>query len=430
MTDRILVVEDDPALLRGLADNLRAEAFDVLTATDGGAACHMIRCQRPDLVVLDVTLPGLDGFEVCRRMREEGVRTPILMLTSRSDESDRVEGLTSGADDYVTKPFSLSELLARIRGILLRRRAWLGESGDIDRELRTASVVQRRLFPTEESGVRGLDCAGVCHPARLMGGDYFDYFSVGPGLLALLVADVSGKGAPAALLTATLQGCLRANGPLLGRRCDEVVRRVNAQLFATTDPARYATLFYAVYDAAAGSLTYANAGHVAPLVLRAGEVVALESSAPPIGLFDSIAVESERVEFGDEGWLVMVSDGVLEASNDRDEDFGRERLDAVLRAASGRAAAQVCEAVLQAVLDHSRGRPQADDVTILAACAHDEAASRVSSAPASALRASARSRRRASREGGNEPPERSEPAKRRASDGVGESEGRSPSGGR
>jgi sigma-B regulation protein RsbU (phosphoserine phosphatase) len=369
MNDRILVVEDDPALLRGLADNLRAEAFDVLTATDGGAACHMIRCERPDLVVLDVTLPGLDGFEVCRRMREEGLRTPILMLTSRSDEPDRVEGLTSGADDYVTKPFSLSELFARIRGILLRRRAWLDERGDLDRELRTASVVQRRLFPTEESGVQGLDCAGLCHPARLMGGDYFDYFSVGPGLLALLVADVSGKGAPAALLTATLQGCLRANGPLLGDRCDEVVRRANAQLFATTDPARYATLFYAVYDRAAQSLTYANAGHVAPLVLRGGEILALDSSAPPIGLFDSIAVEPARIAFGDDDWLVTVSDGVLEAANHRDEDFGRDRLDLVLRGAPGRAAAQVCEAVLQAVLEHGRGKPQADDVTVLAACA-------------------------------------------------------------
>jgi sigma-B regulation protein RsbU (phosphoserine phosphatase) len=377
MSDRILVVEDDPALLRGLTDNLRAESFDVLTATDGGVACHLIRCERPDLVVLDVTLPGLDGFEVCRRMRGEGLQTPILMLTSRGDESDRVQGLTAGADDYVTKPFSLSELFARIRGILLHRRAWLDERGDLDRELRTASVVQRRLFPTEASGVPGLDCAGVCHPARLMGGDYFDYFSVGPGLLALLVADVSGKGAPAALLTATLQGCMRANGPLLGDRCDEVARRANAQLFATTDSARYATLFYAVYDAAAQSLTYVNAGHVAPLVLRpsralgagAGEVVALDSSAPPIGLFDAIAPECGRIPFGDDDRLVIVSDGVLEASNDRDEEFGRERLDAVLRQAHGRGAAQVCEAVLQAVLDHSRGRPQADDVTILAACA-------------------------------------------------------------
>jgi phosphoserine phosphatase RsbU/P len=371
MSDRILVVEDDPALLRGLTDNLRAEAYDVLTASEGGAACHLIRCERPDLVVLDVTLPGLDGFEVCRRMRGEGLRTPILMLTSRGDESDRVEGLTAGADDYVTKPFSLSELFARIRGILVRRRAWLDERGDLDRELRTASVVQRRLFPTEESAVPGLDCAGVCHPARLMGGDYFDYFSVGPGLVALLVADVSGKGAPAALLTATLQGCLRANGPLLGDRCDEVARRANAQLFATTDPARYATLFYAVYDAAAQSLTYVNAGHVAPLVMRGGDVLALESSAPPIGLFESIAPECGRIAFRDDNWLLIVSDGVLEATNGRDEEFGRERLDAVLLEAPGRAASQVCEAVLQAVMHHSRGCPQADDVTILAACASD-----------------------------------------------------------
>ena len=125
MMDRILVVEDDPALLRGLADNLRAEPYDVLTATDGESACELIRQERPDLVLLDLTLPRLDGLEVCRRVRDEGIRTPIVMLTSRSEEADRVRGLELGADDYVSKPFSLSELFARIRGILRHRREWL-----------------------------------------------------------------------------------------------------------------------------------------------------------------------------------------------------------------------------------------------------------------------------------------------------------------
>ena len=117
---RILVVEDDPAILRGLADNLAFESYEVLTATDGEVACALIRDRKPDLIILDLMLPRLSGYEVCRRVRKEGVATPIVMLTARGEEADRILGLDLGADDYVTKPFSIQELLARVRAILRR----------------------------------------------------------------------------------------------------------------------------------------------------------------------------------------------------------------------------------------------------------------------------------------------------------------------
>ena len=117
---RILVVEDEPAILRGLADNLKREMYDVLTAADGEAACRLIREKNPDLVILDLMLPKLSGYEVCRQMRAEGIKTPVLMLTARGGETDRVVGLDIGADDYVTKPFSVRELLARVRALLRR----------------------------------------------------------------------------------------------------------------------------------------------------------------------------------------------------------------------------------------------------------------------------------------------------------------------
>ena len=117
---RILVVEDDPAILRGLADNLRFESYEVLTAADGESACSLIREHKPDLIILDLMLPRLSGYEVCRKVRAEGVKTPIVMLTARSEEADRVLGLDLGADDYVTKPFSVRELMARVRAILRR----------------------------------------------------------------------------------------------------------------------------------------------------------------------------------------------------------------------------------------------------------------------------------------------------------------------
>ncbi len=117
---RILVVEDDPAILRGLADNLKFESHEVLTAGDGETGYRLVREKKPDLIVLDLMLPKLSGYEVCRRLRDEGITTPILMLTARGEETDRVAGLDLGADDYVTKPFSVRELLARVRALLRR----------------------------------------------------------------------------------------------------------------------------------------------------------------------------------------------------------------------------------------------------------------------------------------------------------------------
>ncbi len=116
----ILVVEDDPAILRGLTDNLRFESYEVLTAEDGESGYKLLAEKKPDLLILDLMLPRMSGYEVCRKARAAGITTPIMMLTARGEEADRVLGLDLGADDYVSKPFSIRELLARVRAILRR----------------------------------------------------------------------------------------------------------------------------------------------------------------------------------------------------------------------------------------------------------------------------------------------------------------------
>ena len=117
---KVLVVEDDPAILRSLSDNLKFEKYEVLTCTDGETAYQQRRSGNPDLIVLDLMLPRMSGLELCRKLRAEGIQIPILMLTARSEEADRILGLDLGADDYVTKPFSVLELMARIRALLRR----------------------------------------------------------------------------------------------------------------------------------------------------------------------------------------------------------------------------------------------------------------------------------------------------------------------
>jgi DNA-binding response OmpR family regulator len=148
---RVLVVEDDPAILRGLAETLRRETYDVLTAADGETGYQLVREKSPDLLILDLMLPKLSGYEICRKMRSEGLSIPILILTARGDEGDRVLGLDLGADDYVSKPFSLRELLARMRALLRRGQA----TGSLLNELRVNDVfVDFRSYEARKSGAR------------------------------------------------------------------------------------------------------------------------------------------------------------------------------------------------------------------------------------------------------------------------------------
>jgi len=148
---RILIIEDDLAILRGLKDNLEYESYEVLTAKDGEQGYCLIREKKPDLIILDLMLPKMNGYEVCRKVRDKGVTTPILMLTARGEEVDRVLGLDLGADDYVTKPFSVPELLARVRAIL--RRVQRSKVGDLPGELRFGKVfIDFKRFEARRAG--------------------------------------------------------------------------------------------------------------------------------------------------------------------------------------------------------------------------------------------------------------------------------------
>jgi two-component system response regulator VicR len=148
---RILIIEDDVAILRGLKDNLEYESYEVLTAEDGEKGYCLIQERKPDLIILDLMLPKMSGYELCRKVREEGITTPILMLTARGEEMDRVVGLDLGADDYVTKPFSVPELLARIRAII--RRVQKAKVGDLPGELKFGEIsIDFKCFEAHKGG--------------------------------------------------------------------------------------------------------------------------------------------------------------------------------------------------------------------------------------------------------------------------------------
>jgi len=363
---RILIVEDDPAILCGLRDNLEFESHQVLTAVDGEAGYRAVCEHAPDLVILDLMLPQLSGYDLCRRVRGEGFNAPILMLSARSQEADRVVGLDLGANDYVSKPFSLRELLARVRALLRHEREHRVDEARLSGELEMAAKVQQGLFPRVLPEAPGLDYAGICRPARGVSGDYYDFLPLGGGKLGLLLADVSGKGMPAALLGASLHAVVRANAVSAGDRCGEVLAKASHLLYETTTAERYATVFYGVYDPAGRTLTYANAGHYPPMLVRQGSAIRLDSITAPVGMLPVLPAVQDSVKLVPGDWLLIFSDGIPEATSESGEDFGDNGLlDALGRLGSG-TAAEVCAGIVDKVRNHVREQRQADDITLIA----------------------------------------------------------------
>jgi len=368
---KILIVEDEPGIAFGLESDLLAEGYTVTVAGDGNEAVRRAGDEPFDLILLDVMLPHKDGFEVCRELRQTGVSTPIVMLTAKSGEFDKVLGLDLGADDYITKPFRPPELRARIRAALRHRPGSESLGADLQRQLRVASQVQQRLFPQVPPALPMLDYAGFCRPALGMSGDYYDFLDLAPGKLGLLVTDVVGKGIPAALLMASVHGCVRTHAQRLGDRCADLLSQINASLYESTDASMFATVFYAVYDESTRVLTYANAGHEPPLLLRqvAGRSVCqrLDPLTPPAGMLASLDPVQASVQLVPGDWLLIFTDGITEAPNERWDEFGRERVLAAMERNLDVAAGQMCDAVLAELADHTRGVVQADDVTLIAA---------------------------------------------------------------
>jgi sigma-B regulation protein RsbU (phosphoserine phosphatase) len=320
-----------------------------------------------DLVLLDVMLPGKNGFEVCRELRRSGFEAPIIFLTARTQEGDRIEGLDLGANDYVTKPFSPKELMARVRGLLRFVESNRQDRRRLEREVDAASEVQQRLFPPNRPPVAGLDYAGACRPAFGVSGDFYDYFALPSGRMAFLLADVCGKGMSAALVAASLHATVRACAPAAGRNCGELMAEVNRTLFATTSPERFVTIFYAVYDPADSTLTYSNAGHCPPVwVRRSLETARLDSLILPAGVAPEVPLLQESIRLAPGDLILAYSDGLTEARNTEGEEFGENRLVSLAGEGRRHAAEPLCSLMLGVVKDFTAGIPQADDLTVLA----------------------------------------------------------------
>jgi len=372
---RLLVIEDEIDLQRAVSQSLHEAGYAVDVAADGREGLFKASTGDYDGIVLDIMLPKMDGFSLLRELRRSKT-TPVLILTARDAVPDRIEGLDAGADDYLAKPYEQAELLARVRAILRRGAggavavAEIGQvtAGSLAHTVSTLDLarrIQMRLTPRQPQPVPGIDVAVHYQPAQWVGGDYCDLWTLNDGRLAFVVADVSGKGLPAAMVMASLHASLHAgmafcSGPA------QAIEYVNEHMLQHLPEGLFVTLFLGLLDVHSGRLVFLNAGHMPPLLSRPGvEFEPLgESHNGVLGIDSGPFVAQERT-LPPGACLLALTDGITETESPEGDQFGIHRVQAVLRAQNSPTAQQMVRAVAEAASTFRGAGPQEDDVTVL-----------------------------------------------------------------
>jgi sigma-B regulation protein RsbU (phosphoserine phosphatase) len=232
-------------------------------------------------------------------------------------------------------------------------------------EVRLAARIQSDLLPTAAPALPGYRLAGRTIPARSIGGDYFDFIPADGGRLAVVIGDVSGKGLPASLLMANLQATLRGQ-TMVGGSAALTLRRANTLLHRSTSPEKFATVCYVLLDPAVHTITIANAGHECPYLLGTdGSVRRPPAGGPPLSILEEFGFPEETLDVPPGALLVLTTDGVTEAMNARQEQYGDVRLERLLRGCGGESPDRVVDLMLEDIAAHVQGAPQHDDITIV-----------------------------------------------------------------
>ena len=368
---RVLVVDDLHANVRLLTSLLQRE-YQVSSAFDGESALRSIADSPPDLVLLDIMMPGLDGYEVLRRLRADPAthELPVMFLSALEDVANKAKGFELGANDYLTKPFELLEVKARVRS-LLKARAWSEAVREaMEHELAIARSIQMGILPRDLSPVTretGLDVAARLEPAQQVGGDLYLALRTAPDEVFVAVGDVSGKGIPASIFMAVTVTILRTLARQ-GFAPHEILARVNEELVEQNAGDLFVTLVCARISLESGRVEVASAGHPPPLLVAPGTspLKPFTTSGLVAGFRGGEAYECDVGTLAPGEMLVFFSDGIPEAWSASGEAFGEGRLSELLATGAGSGAREAVDAVIEAVHVHTAGTSQSDDITVLA----------------------------------------------------------------
>ncbi len=377
----ILAVDDTLENLDVVRDILTPQYF-VMVATNGPTALKIVKKKPPDLILLDIMMPDMSGYEVCERLKSDNKtkNIPVIFLTAMSQTMDESSGFELGAADYITKPVNSTILEARVKTHLALKKSMdklekaygviKHQKERMEDELNVGHDIQMSMLPLvfppypdrDEFSINAL-----LKPAREVGGDFYDFFFVSKDEICLVIGDVSGKGVPGALFMAVTRTMIKS-GTSGDRSPASIVTRVNDELSADNEQSMFVTLFLGIANVRTGEFRYTNAGHNPPYILNEkAELVCLDKrDGPIIGAIGGIAYKENAVSFSRNDTLLLFTDGVTEAMNPVGDLYSDNRLEAFLNSNHTLPTDQLVDAVLASVEAFAGDAEQADDITLMA----------------------------------------------------------------
>ena len=366
---RVLIADDHPHVLDALQLLLKGYGYVTEAVNQPARVLQAMEADKFDAVLLDLnytrdTTAGGEGLELVSQIRARDANLPIVVMTAWSSVDLAVEAMRRGASDFVQKPWQNSLLLDKLQAQVERVRRLRQEARGRESELQEAREIHSNLLPKKLPQVSDYEVAGMTQPVRFVGGDYYNVVRISDHQTVLCIADVAGRGMPAALLMSSLQAALK---PLLWQKLAprELCRRLNRILCDLTPVNKFISFFYAVLDDQANSLTYCNAGHNPPLLVRAnGIAVELNAAGAVLGQFPDWVYEQSDVQLNRGDQLLMFTDGLVEATDPDDEPFGEGNVIKAATQASNASATEVMNALMYAASQHCGGRFQ-DDASLV-----------------------------------------------------------------
>jgi serine phosphatase RsbU (regulator of sigma subunit) len=366
---RLLIADDQPDILEALRLLLSREDFALTMVTSPTELLDRIRAAKWDAVLMDLnyargTTSGDEGLQALSQIRLAHHDLPIVVMTAWGDIDLAVRAMRAGAQSFVQKPWDNRALVQILEREVTAGRGARERTDHYQREQQDALMIQRALMPATLPMTAKFEVVGAWQPAGTLGGDCYDVFLFTPDTIGVSIADVAGKGLPAALLMSSLQASVRAFARD-GARPQDVCASVNRLLCGQMIAGRFVTMVYLYLDAANDLVTYANAGHNPPLLARAnGTLEALNASGTVLGVFAEATYEraSTALQSGDR--LLLYTDGITECRNAADEEFGQDRLSEALLRSRHLDATSLQAAVWKEVTEFATAGFQ-DDATLL-----------------------------------------------------------------
>jgi sigma-B regulation protein RsbU (phosphoserine phosphatase) len=398
----VLVVDDTPANIKVLMETLKDD-YRIVAAVNGERALQLAASDpNPDIILLDVMMPEMNGYEVCAKLKAD-VKTrdiPIIFVTAMSDTRDETKGFELGAVDYITKPISPPVVSARVknhlelkkaREFLKKQNLILEQRVDertrevlelqrsefelrvakekVENELNIAAQIQKSILPSSFPAYpdrKEFELYAFMKPARYVGGDFYDFFFIDDNTLALVMADVSDKGVPAALFMMVSRTLIRSLA-FDNRSPSAVLEKANNIMCQNNDSGMFVTVFLAFYDVSSGKLTATNGGHIASLIIN-HDGTSREWAAthgPALGFMKELPYKQETMDLEVDQTLFLYTDGVTEAMSPGTELFGLDRLQELLKRKHDFKLDRICSDI-EISLSEFQEDQQSDDITMLA----------------------------------------------------------------